>query len=131
LEQDPDVRAALDAAGVPSGRAGRLSARTWPAGRPCDLGAHPLTRGGRRLSQPKIAAALRRAGRQRGIETAAERIGAALRTPQRQVPPGVVGAYAVSVGSLVAVIDALATQVEALREQAEAGCGRHPTLRST
>jgi hypothetical protein len=37
---------------------------------------------GRRLSQGKIVAALRRAGRQRGIDASAERISAALRAPQ-------------------------------------------------
>jgi transposase len=90
------------------------------------LALAPSPEAGRRLSQSKIAAALRRAGRQRGIETAAERIQTALRAPQLEAPPGVVGAYAASVGSLVAVIDALATQVEVLREQVEAGFGRHP-----
>jgi len=90
------------------------------------LALAPSPEAGRRLSQSKIAAALRRAGRQRGIETAADRIQPALRAPQLEAPPGVVGAYAASVGSLVAVIDALATQVEVLREQVEAGFGRHP-----
>jgi transposase len=90
------------------------------------LALAPSPEAGRRLSQSKIAAALRRAGRQRGIETAADRIQTALRAPQLEASPGVVGAYAASVGSLVAVIDALATQVEVLREQVEAGFGRHP-----
>jgi transposase len=90
------------------------------------LALAPSPEAGRRLSQSKIAAALRRAGRQRGIETAAERIQTALRAPQLEAPTGVIGAYAASVGSLVAVIDALATQVEVLREQVEAGFGRHP-----
>jgi transposase len=90
------------------------------------LALAPSPEAGRRLSQSKIAAALRRAGRQRGIEASAERIQAALRTPQLQAHPGVVGAYAVAVGSLVAVIDALVNQVEVLRGEVEAGFGRHP-----
>ncbi len=90
------------------------------------LALAPTPEAGRRLSQSKIAAALRRAGRQRGIEASAERIQAALRAPQLQAHPGVVSAYAAAVRSLVAVIAALATQVEVLREEVEAGFGRHP-----
>jgi transposase len=86
----------------------------------------PSPDAGRHLSQSKIAATLRRAGRQRSIDTAAERIQVALRAPQLQAPPGVVDAYAAAVRSLVAVIDALVTQVEALRGGVEAGFGRHP-----
>ena len=46
------------------------------------LALAPSPEAGRRLSQSKIAAALRRAGRQRGIDASAERISAALRAPQ-------------------------------------------------
>jgi transposase len=90
------------------------------------LALAPSPEAGRRLSQSKIAAALRRAGRQRGIEASAERIQAALRAPQLGAHPGVVSAYAAAVRSLVAVIDALVAQVEVLREEVEAGFGRHP-----
>src|SRR5690349_21469329 len=84
------------------------------------LAIAPPPGAGRRLSQSKIAAALRRAGRQRGIEASAERIQAALRSPQLEAHPGVVGAYAAAVRSLIAVIDTLVTQVEALRTEVEA-----------
>jgi transposase len=90
------------------------------------LALAPSPEAGRRLSLSKIAAALRRAGRQRSIDASAERIQAALRAPQLQAHPGVVSAYAAAVRSLVAVIDALVTQIEVLREQVEAGFGRHP-----
>jgi transposase len=90
------------------------------------LAIAPSPEVGRRLSLSKIAAALRRAGRQRSIEASAERIQTALRTPQLEAHPGVVGAYAAAVRSLIAVIDALVTQVEALRGEVEAGFGRHP-----
>ncbi len=90
------------------------------------LALAPSPEAGRRLSQSRIAAALRRAGRQRGIEASAERIQAALRAPQLGAHPGVVAAYAAAVRSLVAVIDALVAQVEVLREEVEAGFGRHP-----
>ncbi len=90
------------------------------------LAIAPSPEAGRRLSLSKIAAALRRAGRQRGIDASAERIQTALRTPQLEAHPGVVSAYAAAVRSLVAVIDALVTQVEVLRGEVEAGFGRHP-----
>jgi transposase len=90
------------------------------------LAIAPAPEAARRLSLSKIAAALRRAGRQRGIDASAERIQAALRAPQLEAQPGVVSAYAAAVRSLVAVIDALVTQIEALQAEVEAGFGRHP-----
>ena len=90
------------------------------------LALAPSPEAGRRLSRAKIAAALRRAGRQRNIEESAERIQTALRAPQLEAHSGVVGAYAASVRSLVAVIDALVVQIETLRGEVEAGFGRHP-----
>jgi len=90
------------------------------------LALAPSPEAGRRLSRSQIAAALRRAGRQRGIEGSAEQIQAALRAPQLQAHPGVVGAYAASVRSLVAVIDAMVVQIETLRGEVEAGFGQHP-----
>src|SRR3954454_2118347 len=90
------------------------------------LAIAPSPETGRRLSLSKIASALRRAGRQRGIDASAERIQAALRASQLEDHPGAVSAYAAAVRSLVAVIDALVTQVEVLRDEVEAGFGRHP-----
>jgi transposase len=90
------------------------------------LAIAPSPEAGRRLSLSKIAAALRRAGPQRGIDASAERIQAALRAAHLEAHPGVVSAYATAVRSLVAVIHALVTQIEALRGEVEAGFGRHP-----
>ncbi|KGH45473.1 transposase [Modestobacter caceresii] len=90
------------------------------------LAIAPSPEAGRRLSQSKIAAALRRAGRQRNLEGTTERIQAALRAPQLQAHPGVVGAYTAAVRSQVAVIAELVTQTEVLRGEVEAGFGRHP-----
>ena len=90
------------------------------------LGVAPSPEGGRRLSQSKITATLRRAGRQRNLQSTTEEIQAALRTPQLQAHPGVVDAYAAAVRSLVAVIAELVTQTEVLRAEVEAGFGRHP-----
>jgi transposase len=81
---------------------------------------------GRRLSRSKITAALRRAGRQRNLEATAENIQTALRARQLEAHPGVVGAYAAAVRSLVAVIDALVTQTAVLQGEVEAGFGQHP-----
>ncbi len=86
----------------------------------------PSPETGRALSLSKIAAALRRGGRQRNIEATAGRVQAALRSPQLAARPGVVAAYTASVKALVAVISGTAAQVEALRGEVEAGFGRHP-----
>jgi transposase len=86
----------------------------------------PSPETGRRLSLSKIAATLRRAGRQRNVESTAERIQAALRAPQLQAHPGVVGAYTASVKALIAVIAELLAQIEALRSEVETGFGQHP-----
>jgi transposase len=90
------------------------------------LARAPSPEAGRRLSQNKISAALRRAGRPRNLESTAERIHAALRAPQLAAHPGVVGAYTAAVRSLVTVIAALVTQTEVLQGEVEAGFGRHP-----
>jgi len=90
------------------------------------LAIAPFPEAGRRLSLAKIIATLRRAGRQRNLETTAERIQAALRAPQLAAHPGVVSAYTASVKALVAVITELVVQTEVLRGEVEAGFGQHP-----
>ena len=90
------------------------------------LAIAPSPDAGRRLSISKITATLRRAGRQRNLQTTAERIHTALHAPQLEAHPGVVGAYTASVKALIAVIAELVTQTEVLRSEVEAGFGRHP-----
>jgi transposase len=90
------------------------------------LAIAPSPEAGRRLSLNKITATLRRAGRQRNLEATAERIQAALRGPQLEAHPGVVGAYTASVKALVAVTAELVAQTETLQGEVEAGFGRHP-----
>jgi transposase len=90
------------------------------------LAIAPSPEAGRRLSINKIMATLRRAGRQRNLQATAEDIQAALRAPQLEAHPGVIGAYTAAVRSLVAVITELVTQTEVLRAEVEAGFGRHP-----
>ncbi|MCA1696127.1 MAG: IS110 family transposase [Actinobacteria bacterium] len=77
-----------------------------------------------RLSRSKIAAALKRA-RRRDVEVKAEMIQAALRSTQLAQPAELTGAYAATVGSHVALIAALNTQIAALGEQVQAHFGRH------
>ena len=57
---------------------------------------------GRRLSARQIATALRRAGRQRRVDTRAEQIRHALRAPQLTAPAILSDAYGDSVEALVA-----------------------------
>jgi hypothetical protein len=83
---------------------------------------------GRQLTTAKVSAALRRAGRQRYLAAASERIIAALRTEQLAAKPGVVGGYAASVKALVAVIAELSKQIDGLQEAVAAGFGQHPDV---
>ena len=76
-----------------------------------------------RLSRTQIAAALKRAHR-RKIEEKTTGIQNALRTEQLSQPPVVTAAYAATVRSLVGVIAAFNTEVEAMEEQVEACFGQ-------
>ena len=101
--------------------------RTWPAGtRSRCWPSRPHPEQGRALSRSRIAAALRRAGRQRNIDATAERIQAALRTPQLAAPPAWPTPTPPRSRALVAVIGELSRQIEVLRGEVEAGFGRHP-----
>src|SRR3954447_15529968 len=81
---------------------------------------------GRGLSLSRIEAALRRAGRQRNLQTTARAIQAALRSPQLPANPAVVPAYTASAAAMLAVLGALAEQEQALRGQVGAVFGQHP-----
>ena len=86
----------------------------------------PTPEQGRRLSRSKIAAALRRGGRQRNIDTRTIEIQTALRSEQLQAPPVVADAMGTVVASLVAVIDALQTQIGQLEQQLGQHFETHP-----
>lgn len=90
------------------------------------LTAAPSPEQGRRLTQPRVAALLRRGGRQRNLQTTAEHIVQVLRGEQLAARPAVVGAYAASTAALVAVITTLSAQVNVLAEQVGESFGRHP-----
>jgi transposase len=81
---------------------------------------------GRRLSRSKIAAALRRAGRQRRVDERAVEIQAALRSDQLEAPPVVADAMGASVAALVAVITELVAQTESLEQELADRFDQHP-----
>jgi transposase len=86
----------------------------------------PTPEQGRRLSRSKIAAALRRGGRQRRIEPRAIEIQTALRSDRLQAPALVADAMGNVVASLVAVIDTLQTQIDQLEQQLAEHFETHP-----
>ena len=86
----------------------------------------PTPAKGRALSRSKIASALRRAGRQRGIDARAEQIQSVLREPQLTATPAVETAFGHTVTAMVAVIAQLVTQTELLEQELNAHFERHP-----
>lgn len=90
------------------------------------LAIAPTPELGRQLSRPKIGSALRRAGRQRNIETRAAQIQAALRSEQLTAPHRVSDAYSVVARSAVAVIVALNHEIATLEEALGEGFDEHP-----
>jgi transposase len=81
---------------------------------------------GRRLSRSKIASALKRAGRQRNVDSRAEQIQAALRSEQLAAPATVTRAYGTITSSLVTLIAGLNEQVADLERELEAAFEDHP-----
>ncbi len=86
---------------------------------------------GKALRVGRIEAVLRRAGRQRNLTTAAERIVTALGTDQLTARPGLVTAYGASTAALVAVIGELDRQVAILEAEVSECLAGIRTLRST
>jgi transposase len=81
---------------------------------------------GANLSRSKIAAALRRGGRQRRVDQRAEEIQEALRAPQLQGSALVATAMGSSVSATVAVIATMNAQVAELAQELEAHFEQHP-----
>jgi transposase len=81
---------------------------------------------GATLSLAKIAAALRRGGRQRRIEQRAAEIQTALRAPQLASPAVISTAMGASVSASVAVTATMVAQIAALARELEAGFESHP-----
>ncbi len=81
---------------------------------------------GRQLSRAKIASALRRAGRERNLETRALQIQAALRAEQLSQPRELEAAYGRSVSAHVAMIRAYNAQIASLEAALAADFEAHP-----
>jgi transposase len=90
------------------------------------LAVAPTPALGRGLSRAKLAATLRRAGRQRGVEDRAAELQAVLRQPQLEPSPVVVEAYGAAVTALVGVIGVLTSQLEQVAEQLQRHFDQHP-----
>jgi Transposase/Transposase IS116/IS110/IS902 family len=90
------------------------------------LAIAPTPGRGRALSRSKVAAALRRGGRQRRVEERAVEIQTALRAEQPEAPPVVADAMGASVAALVAVITELVAQTEVLEQELADRFEQHP-----
>ena len=90
------------------------------------LAIAPTPAQGRRLSQSKIASALRRGGRQRRIEERTSEIQAALRAEQLTAPDLISDAMGATTRALVAVIVELTAQIAALETRLADHFDQHP-----
>lgn len=90
------------------------------------LAIAPTPAAGRALTKARIAAALRKAGRQRNVDTRADQIRAALHGEQLGLSAALTAAYGASVRSLVAVIVAMVEQVTVLEAEVSRCFGQHP-----
>jgi transposase len=90
------------------------------------LAIAPTPERGRRLSRSKIAAALRRGGRQRRVTERAIEIQTALRSDQLEAPPVVADAMGASVAALVAVVTELVAQTNQLEQELADRFDQHP-----
>jgi Transposase/Transposase IS116/IS110/IS902 family len=90
------------------------------------LAIAPTPELGRGLSRSKIAAALRRGGRQRNVEARAEEIQAALRGEQLEAPALIARAHGTIARSAVMVIDAYNAEIAALETALSEHFEKHP-----
>ena len=79
-----------------------------------------------RLTKPQIVAALRRAGRHRGLTSLADTIQQHLRTPQLRHPTLVEDAFGVQALAVLATLDAEYDSVDRLGEATAAAFNEHP-----
>jgi transposase len=90
------------------------------------LSIAPTPELGRRLSRSKIASALKKGGRQKNIQTRAEKIQLALRSEQLEAPPRVTRAYGTVTSSLMTSIAGLNEQIDDLEREIESSFEDHP-----
>lgn len=92
------------------------------------LAAAPDPARGRALNSSRVVTLLRKAGRQRNLQSRAEQIIEALQSEQLPARAGVVDAYAAAITSLIAVTAEMVTQIAIMEEQVKTGFGRHPDV---
>lgn len=90
------------------------------------LAEAPTPARARRLSQAKIAAALKRGGRKLNIDKRASEIQAALREPVLEQPDVVADAYGTITASLVRVLQAHTVEIDRLEVVLTEGFVKHP-----
>ncbi|MDT5309681.1 MAG: hypothetical protein QOE52_4461 [Mycobacterium sp.] len=90
------------------------------------LGRAPTPADAGRLSLSKIRAALKTAGRQRNLDSQAQRIQAALRTPQLTAPAAVTAAFGASTRAAVGIIAELNRQISDLEAELATHFETHP-----
>jgi hypothetical protein len=90
------------------------------------LAIAPAPDQGRALSRSKIAAALRRAGRQRNVEARAGQIQAALRADYLQAPPAIARAYSAAARSAIRLISACTAEIAELEKALSEHFDQHP-----
>jgi Transposase/Transposase IS116/IS110/IS902 family len=90
------------------------------------LALAPTPEEGRRLSRARVAAALRRAGRQRNIERRAGEIQAALRAEELAAPGMLSSAFGAATRASVAVLATMSTQIAALETEMSQRFDEHP-----
>lgn len=90
------------------------------------LAAAPTPAQGRRLSEARIAQALRRGGRRRHLTTRAAEIAQALAKPQLEAPEILAKAYAASVRTQIGVLEQTVAAVEELERELSSTFRSHP-----
>jgi transposase len=90
------------------------------------LATAPTPAAGAALTKAQLLAALRRAGRQRGLDAEADRIHAALRAPQLRQLPMVETAFGRQALALLRMLDAACANAEELAADASAHFDQHP-----
>jgi transposase len=89
------------------------------------LAIAPTPAAAAKLSTARIATALRRAGRQRGIDTSANKLRQALRRPQLRQPPLVEQAMGIQAGVLLATLVAECASVDQLADALSEAFSQH------
>jgi hypothetical protein len=90
------------------------------------LAIAPTPAAGRAMSTSRIVSVLRKAGRQRNLQTRAEAIATALRAEHLGLSDALTEAYGISVRSLAVVLTTMVAQAAALESEVERCFGQHP-----